>query len=338
MRRLSIHHLSIYRLSIHRLLVDRWLVRRLFVVALASFVGLLFVARPSAAAGVQSDAPDPALVFANGHKYVFTTNANFSNVPIWQLHPGDKQEFVGDALPQLGAWATPGKTWAPDAAYYKGQWWLYYTAIDTASGRRCIGAAHASTVIGPYIDDRGVPLVCQVERGGSIDPSVTVTADGAAFLYWKSDDNAIGQPTVLWAAQLGARGDEVAATPTPLAGSDQKWERRIVENPDMVLTSSGWMLFYSAGDWESVNYGTGYLTCSGPLGPCVKRTKRSALWTSDDNTVGQGGASVVALPNNRLAVAYHGWSAGAVGYANGGARQTELAVVELNNGRPRRLL
>jgi GH43 family beta-xylosidase len=321
-----------------RLFAYRLFAYRLFVVSLVSFVGLIAFAQHAAAAGVPYDAPDPALILANGHKYVFTTNANFSNVPVWELRAGGEQVFVGDALPQLGAWATSGKTWAPDAAFYGGQWWLYYTATDTASGRQCIGAAHAGQVTGPYVDDRGAPLVCQVERGGSIDPSVTITADGVGFLYWKSDDNAIGQLTVLWAARLGARGDEVTSTPTQLAWSDQRWERGIVENPDMVLTSSGWMLFYSAGDWESVNYGTGYLTCAGPLGPCTKRTKKSALWTSDDNTVGQGGASVVALPNNRLAVAYHGWPKGSVGYANGGARHSKLAVVEVDNGRPRQVL
>jgi hypothetical protein len=91
--------------------------------------------------------------------------------------------------------------------------------------------------------------VCQSERGGSIDPSVHIAIDGSAYLYWKSDDNAIGRRAVLWGARLSADGMSVTGNRVALARADRAWEAGIVENPAMVHTTSGFTLFYSGGQW-----------------------------------------------------------------------------------------
>jgi hypothetical protein len=120
-----------------------------------------------------------------------------------------------------------------------------------------------------------------------------------------------------------------------LGRQDRRWEQGIVENPSMVRTSTGWYLFYSGGKWWNDSYATGYFTCTGPLGPCTKRTRTAPLWSSDGDTVGQGGASLVATGPTTLVMAHHAWDQSAVGYEASGNRSTVITTVSTVGGRPR---
>jgi GH43 family beta-xylosidase len=297
------------------------------------------VADPAAAAsGVDLgglDAPDPALVREGDGWLVFSTSAHGAEVPVHRVAVDGTSAYLGDAMPTLGAWATTGKTWAPSVTYLDGRWRLHYAATDGASGRQCIGVAVADSATGPYVDANEDPLVCQTDRGGSIDPSVTIASDGRAYIHWKSEDNAIGRSATLWGAELSPDGMTLASTPVRLLRADRRWEHGIIENPSMVQTQGGWTLFYSGGQWWDASYGTGYATCRGPLGPCTKRTTRSALWSSDAGRVGAGGASFVVTGPNEAMIAEHAWTYGAVGYDTGGVRSTTLSTVTFAGGRPR---
>ena len=79
---------------------------------------------------------------------------------------------------QLGAWALPGKTWAPEVISVGDGYVMFYTAADQASGRQCIGRAAAAAPEGPFVDDAAVPFVCQPDLGGSIDPNPVRAPDG----------------------------------------------------------------------------------------------------------------------------------------------------------------
>jgi len=48
--------------------------------------------------------------------------------------------------------------------------------------RQCISRAVSDNPAGPFVDERSEPLVCQLELGGSIDPSPFVDADGTPYL------------------------------------------------------------------------------------------------------------------------------------------------------------
>ncbi len=100
-------------------------------------------------------------------------------------------DSVGDALPRLPAWAAWGETWAPDAVEIDGEWLLYFAALFGDSGLHCIGNASSSTPTGPFVPFEE-PLVCDLDAGGNIDPSVFVDSVGDAYLLWKIDANAIG--------------------------------------------------------------------------------------------------------------------------------------------------
>lgn len=117
---------------------------------------------------------------------------------------------------------------------------------------------------GPYSDHSTAPLVCQLELGGSIDPSPFVDSDGQPYLLWKSDDNAIGRPTTIWSQALDANGLSFAAgsSPTALLSASQNWEGGIIEGPTMVQAEGTYHLFYGANGWDTARAGMGWATCS----------------------------------------------------------------------------
>ncbi|HKU62375.1 MAG TPA: hypothetical protein VJQ44_14210 [Gemmatimonadales bacterium] len=68
--------------------------------------------------------------------------------------------------------------------------------------------------------------------------------------------------------------------------------------------------------------------CDSPLGPC-RKVGAGPVMQSDRGSVGPGGPEVFADRSGRRRMAYHAWSAGAVGYGRGGARSLRLERVIL---------
>ncbi|HEX2381234.1 MAG TPA: glycoside hydrolase family 43 protein, partial [Acidimicrobiales bacterium] len=253
------------------------------VVAFVVFASVATTAAPASAATValrppvvDRDAPDPTVVRVDDTYYSFTTNVGLfggiANVPVSRSSDLTNWTLIAEALPTLGSWAAVGFTWAPSVTQIAGKWVLYYTALDAASGRECIGVALANQVIGPYVDSRGAPLVCQLDHGGSIDPSPYRNAQGQWWLTWKSDDNAIGGTPGIWSQPLAANGQSLTGSPTVLLIADRAWETGIVEAPVFLDAANKLWLFYSAGPYASVRYAAGYGVCAGPSGPCTKQT------------------------------------------------------------------
>lgn len=111
-------------------------------------------------------------------------------------------------------------------------WVLAFTALHAASGRQCIGVATSSVVGGPY-DPAAEPLVCDIDRGGSIDPSFVTDDAGAQWLLYKDDGNCCGLPTTLHAVPLTPDAMVVAGLPVDLISADLSWEAGLVEAPSM---------------------------------------------------------------------------------------------------------
>ncbi|QGG94484.1 family 43 glycosylhydrolase [Actinomarinicola tropica] len=280
---------------------------RLLVAAVATVVSLF---SPQVASAVPPaldwDVADPALVADGDVLRLYSTNVAawgaLLNVPSYRSTDGGTTwEQTGDVLPELGGWAVPGATWAPDVHRFGATWVLYYTArVADAGTLQCIGVATAATPTGPFVDERGHPIACQGHLGGSIDPSVFVDADGVPWLLYKSDENALGlRSSRLWSRQLTADGTDVVGPEHELLGRDRLWEGHLVEQPEMVAAAGRAWLLYSANDWESGTYGVGFATCEGPTWPCDKRTVGGPWLSRTDHAAGIGGASVAALPDGR---------------------------------------
>jgi len=293
--------------------------------------GLLCIAaasptQPSFVPVFRENFPD-AFVLPYGGRFIAYATNNGPNVPVAMSTDLVHWSFVGDpqtgkprdALPRLGSWAKEGFTWAPEVLQLGDRYLLYYTASDIRRKMQCIGVALASDPLGPFVDDRPDPIVCQTGLGGSIDANAFRDADGRLYLYFKNDGNRVRARTSLWGQALAADGLSVLGEPVELVKDDQKWEERVVEAPTMVRSPAGYEMFFSGGffGWNPEEgglspYAMGYATCSGPLGPCAPARENPILHSFYDRAAGclsgPGHQSIFSV-GQRTFISFHAWQA-----------------------------
>jgi beta-xylosidase len=303
---------------------------RLYLRTIAIAAGLLCVgaappAEPSFVPVFKTNFPDP-FVLLHGATFIAYSTNDGPNVPVatsrdlvhWTFAADPASGRQRDALPSLGSWAKPGFTWAPEVLELSGRYLLYYTASDRRRDAQCIGVAVASDPLGPFVDDRSEPIVCQTDLGGSIDADAFRDGDGKLYLYFKNDGNRVGKHSAIWAQQLAPDGLAVVGTPLELIQDDQAWEQRLVEAPTMIRSPIGYELFFSAAyfgwndDQRLSPYGMGYARCSGPLGPCAKSADNPILHSFNDRESGclsgPGHQSIFTV-GQRSFISFHAWEA-----------------------------
>lgn len=280
----------------------------------------------------RGDFPDPFLLRAQGRWWAYATQTRDLDVQVMTSTDLATWTHLGNALPVLPRWAQAGHTWSPAVLERPDGYVLYYVARLRAAGRQAVSVAVADRPQGPYVDRSEAPLLYQRTRGGSIDPDPFVDADGTAYLLWKSDDNALGRRTVLWAQRLRPDGRSFAGRPVKVLRQELAWQRPLVEAPSLVLHDGTYHLLYSAGRWESPAYGVGHATGPGPTGPFTVSTQDGPWLHGPD---GPGGQSVAADGDGRLHLARHGWLDGRCGYAGGGVRALHVDRLDLSGPVPR---
>ena len=261
------------------------------------------------------DFPDPSVILVGQTFFAYATNSVAGNIQIITSADRTHWTAIGNALPNLPAWATPDYTWAPAVATIGGSYLLYYAADVAGTGKECISVATAGRPQGPFTDRSTAPLECQKSLGGSIDPASFVDSNGTPYLIWKSGGPGSSK---IWSQQLAPSGTSFAAgtNPTALLVPDQSWEAGTVEAPDMVVTTGGhYFLFFSGNDWDGADYAVGVATCTGPSGPCSDATA-SPILASGQGVAGPGGESVFADAAGNFWIAFHAWVPGAVGFPN----------------------
>jgi beta-xylosidase len=290
--------------------------------------GLLCLGAASAPSFVPvftEDFPDP-FVMVHGSQFIAYSTNNGPNVPIatsrdlvhWAFATDPASGRRRDALPQLGSWAKSGFTWAPEVLQLNGRYLLYYTASDRRKNTQCIGVAEAADPLGPFVDTRPAPIVCQTDLGGSIDASPFRDTDGKLYLNFKNDGNRIGQHTSIWAQAMAPDGLSVTGKAVELIHDDKDWEQRLVEAPTMVHSPIGYELFFSAAffgwnaDQRLSPYGMGYASCDGPLGPCKKSPDSPILHSFNEREAGclsgPGHQSIFTV-GTRSFISFHAWNA-----------------------------
>ncbi|MEU4569117.1 family 43 glycosylhydrolase [Micromonospora sp. NPDC023956] len=291
--------------------------RRLLACLVAALAAspLVLSATPAAAATaapalvIGSDFPDPDILKVGDTYHAYSTNNGHGNVPVatatsltgpWTRRP--------DVLPTLGAWASGGRTWAPEVTRRAdGRYVLYYTALSRSVGRQCIGAATATSPLGPFAPVGTGPLICNGGEGGDIDASSFVDSTGLRYLLYKDDGNAIGQPTSLWLQQVAADGVTLQGSRVELLRSGRPEEAGVIEAPVLTKVGSQYVLFYSLGGYGGDAYQTSYATSTSLTGPYTKAYRSLLTTASLDNAVrGPGGADVVREAGGDRIV-FHGW-------------------------------
>ncbi len=273
--------------------------------------------------------PDPGLLSAGGKFYLYSTEGAGANVQTATSDDLAHWTVGADALPAVGPWAEPGKTWAPEVAAVSGKYVMFYTASDKASGKQCIGRAESRVPGGPFVDRNTRALICQENLGGSIDPSPLVV-DGKVYLYWKNDGNCCGLKVSLWGQPMDPGAANLTGKPIPLLSNTQSWQGNLVEAPEMVPHGGRFYLFYAANDYASTSYAEGYALCSSPIGPC--KDSPNPVLRSNAAAAGPGHAFILTV-KGKTWILYHAWSPDAVGSEIPG-RQLWLDPLSWQNSGP----
>lgn len=283
-------------------------------------VGLLSaavpVASPSPSPAYAGDFPDPFVLNAGGAYWAYSTGSAGRNLQV--MTSSDVQHWgpVSDPLPVLPSWAQRGSTWAPGVLAAGGRYVMYYSVHDAAAGRQCISVATSLTPGGPFVDTSTGPFVCQLDHAGSIDPVPFTSPSGVNYLLWKSEDNALGQPSHLWGQQLSADGRRLLGWPSLLLTESSGWQAPVIEGPSMVVAGGIYYLFYGAGNWSTANAAVGYATCSSPVGGCRNQSGAAPWLASHGAALGPSGPSFFVGRDGVTRLAYHAWTPVA-GYPNG---------------------
>jgi len=273
---------------------------------------------------------DPFVLVDGPEVYAYATNVRGANVPVSRSLSSDSAEYLGDAMPTLASWTSPGAVWAP-SVYRRadGSYVLFYTSVFGITDHQCVGRALSSSPAGPFVDESTEPLECPLDLGGAIDPSMIVV-DGQAHLIYKADGNCCDLPTSIWSVPLTDDLLSLAGEPSKLIDADQGWEGGVVEGPEMVAVDGTLLLFYSGNDWATRHYAIGYAVCETVTGPCTK-PQGSPLHASTTHAAGPGGQTVV-LAGGEVGLAYHAWLPGHVNTRNG-ERRLYLGRVTVADGR-----
>jgi beta-xylosidase len=255
---------------------------------------------------IDADFPDPDVIPAGDGYAAFATGGHGMNI---RYAASDDLETwtvdSRDALPKLPAWASTGRTWAPDVAEDPaGGYLMYVTAEHTDSGRQCIGVAASDTVDGEFTPVSDEPLVCPVEEGGAIDAATFDDADGTRYLLWKTDGNCCSLDTWIEIAPMSADGRELAGDPVRLLKQTLDWEGALIEAPVLVQRDGRYVLFYSANNYGDETYAVGAAVSDDILGPYEKLEEPVLASTGD--LLGPGGQDVVETPDGD-AIVFHSW-------------------------------
>ena len=115
------------------------------------FIAILGATFSRAQDSLLTDVPvhDPVMIRQNGTYYLFATGRGISVWSSKDMKGWKKEKSVFSSPPEWAVKAVPGfrgHIWAPDIAYYNGQYYLYYSISTFGKNRSCIGVATNATL------------------------------------------------------------------------------------------------------------------------------------------------------------------------------------------------
>jgi len=281
---------------------------------------------------LDQDFPDPDVLKVDDVYYAYATNGNNINIQAARSNDLVHWDVLGDALPELPAWAVQefGWAWAPEVfSPSEGQYVMYFVSRFAIGfdGTQCIGIATADNPAGPFISSSPEPFICQTHEGGSIDPSTFVDADGQRYVLWKNDGNSSGFQVWLYIQKVSADGSTLQGEPQKLLTVNQRWEGTLIEAPTLLQHEGKYYLFYSANAYNDKRYATGYAVADDIFGPYEKAEEPFLVTDIATGLVGPGGQDIVTGPQGGTWILFHGW-------APDSYRRLYLAPLDWQNGKP----
>ena len=114
----------------------------------------------------------------------------------------------------------------------------------------------------------------------------------------------------------------------------QPWEQGDVEGPSMITDGSRFDLFFSGGNWDTVDYAMGFATCATPVGPCRPPSPDPFL-ASREGQDGPGGGKEFRGPGGARWIVYSACTNGHVGHAAGCSRSPFVSPLDVCGPVPR---
>lgn len=232
--------------------------------------------------------------------------------------------------------------WAPDILQRPsdGKFVIYYSATAANAAFHCVGAAVASEPFGPY-EPLPFPFACPLDQGGAIDAAPIVDSDGAIYVAYKIDGNALGsggdcsngvpplKDTPIMLQKVDIDGTTPIGSPVKILDrSDEFGDGPLVEAPSLILSDEGiYFLFFSSGCTRTDHYDIKYATASDITGPYVRATE-PLLKTGDWGLLAPGSMSL-RKDGEKWRMAFHA----RVFTDFGGIRATYLADIVLSGNR-----
>lgn len=207
---------------------------------------------------------DPAPIVYNDRFYIFTGHDEGGNNS-WTLngwHVLSSSDMVnwtdhGEVLAVADiTWLNPHQSWAAHCIERNGKFYFYI--CDSGE----IGVAVADSILGPYRDALGKPLISNNTPGAcpgddNIDPAVFIDDDDQAYIYWGTD-------RVVRQAKLKSNMIEIDGPITTPLGLNRFFEASWVHKRNGIYYYS-YAAYNSSGDnWPS---NIDYAISSNPLGP-----------------------------------------------------------------------
>lgn len=266
---------------------------------------------------LNQDFADPDALRVGDTYYAYSTSNHHGNVP-FATAPSVFGPWTrgGNALPNLGAWADGGGTWAPHVTQLASdRFVLYYTAHRKDISDydvECIGVAVSSSPAGPFVptgparnEDGSAPLVGPARLGGAIDAE-TFTENGKLYLLYKVDGNRVGKPSLILLQELSPDGlTPIGGASTLLQSTAGAPDNGVVEAPHLEHHGSHYVLFYSSSFYGDDGYHTRY-AMSPSLTSGYKKSSEPLITTDSLHGLALGPGGAVVL-DDRTHILFHGW-------------------------------
>jgi arabinan endo-1,5-alpha-L-arabinosidase len=282
---------------------------------------------------------DPVMIRQNDTYYIFCTGMGISVFSSTDMKSWKNEKPVFTSAPQWAVEAIPtfkGHIWAPDIAFYNGQYYLYYSVSAFGKNTSCIGLATNKTL------DPNDPQFKWVDHGkviqsipgktnwNAIDPNLITDEKGTPYLtfgsFWDGlkmvklspDAKSVAEDIDRIPTIASRKSDPNAANPPSVDNNPVDAGGNAIEAPFIFRKGKYYYLFASI-DYCCKGVNSTYKTIVGRsekiTGPYLDRSGKSMstgggniLLAGDENWYGVGHNAVVSFDGTDYLV-FHGYDA-----------------------------
>lgn len=256
---------------------------------------------------------DPYVLKYNGKYYMYATSSG-EGFLVWVS--SNLVDWVQSGLAlnrnnEGNKWGK-GNFWAPEVKYYKGKFYMTYSAISE-NGKMKIRIAQSDNPLGQFLN-WSTPFLLG-DQDSYIDGDLFIDGD-KLYLYYVKDcsTNIINGKHVsqIYVSEINTNLMELTGSPKLILTPDQAWEGTGSdwmwnEGPFVMKHENLYYLLYSANVFNSAQYSVGVATSTSPMGDWTKYQNNPVL--KQDNTLhvsGPGHCMVTTSPDSsEFFIVYH---------------------------------